>query len=150
MNYLQRGGVVCRSEKQNAHIDTQQFIVVLGRRMIILTLKNYHPEETRLFQSGFGNPPSAPSPHLIRTAGASLTVAYFWFSAQTNLAKLAISTPHSCAYLSYPRTVVRRSKAITIYKLRDHETNDEFLEFDEEIIFQTACLDCLNIKSCIK
>lgn len=43
-----------------------------------------------------------------------------------------------------------REKPITIYKLRDHETNEEFLEFDEAIIFQTACSDCLNIKSCIK
>ncbi|CAN0443571.1 unnamed protein product [Pylaiella littoralis] len=47
------------------------------------------------------------------------------------------------------RQCVKPDQAITIYKLRDHETNDEFLEFDEEIIFQTACLDCLNIKSCI-
>lgn len=38
---------------------------------------------------------------------------------------------------------------MTIYKLRDGETNEEFLEFDEEIIFQTACPSCLNIKSCL-
>lgn len=48
-----------------------------------------------------------------------------------------------------PATPHSHEKAITIYKLRDHETNEEFLEFDEEIIFQTACPECLNIKSCL-
>lgn len=38
---------------------------------------------------------------------------------------------------------------MTIYKLRDHQTNQEFLEFDEDIVFQTSCPGCLNIKSCL-
>ena len=41
------------------------------------------------------------------------------------------------------------TQSITIYKLRDNETNEEFLEFDESIAFQTACKECVNIKTCI-
>ncbi|CAM9246393.1 unnamed protein product, partial [Ectocarpus fasciculatus] len=48
------------------------------------------------------------------------------------------------------RQCVKPDQAITIYKLHDHETNEEYLEFDEEIIFQTACSMCLNIKSCLR
>ncbi|CAN0059996.1 unnamed protein product, partial [Scytosiphon promiscuus] len=48
------------------------------------------------------------------------------------------------------RQCVKPDQAITIYKLRDHETNEEFLEFDEQVIFQTACHQCLNIKSCLR
>ncbi|CAM9733409.1 unnamed protein product, partial [Ectocarpus sp. 4 AP-2014] len=48
------------------------------------------------------------------------------------------------------RQCVKPDQAITIYKLHDHETNEDYLEFDEEIIFQTACRKCLNIKSCLR
>ena len=44
---------------------------------------------------------------------------------------------------------ITNQQSITIYKLRDNETNEEFLEFDENIVFQTACDDCLNIKTCL-
>ncbi|CAN0157229.1 unnamed protein product [Ectocarpus sp. 6 AP-2014] len=48
------------------------------------------------------------------------------------------------------RQCVKPDQAITIYKLHDHETNEDYLEFDEEVIFQTACRMCLNIKSCLR
>ncbi|CBJ26754.1 hypothetical protein Esi_0042_0144 [Ectocarpus siliculosus] len=48
------------------------------------------------------------------------------------------------------RQCVKPDQAITIYKLHDHETNEDYLEFDEKIIFQTACRMCLNIKSCLR
>lgn len=38
---------------------------------------------------------------------------------------------------------------MTIYKLRNHETNEEFLEFSDEIVFQTPCIACTNIKGCL-
>ncbi|CAM9817191.1 unnamed protein product, partial [Ectocarpus sp. 8 AP-2014] len=48
------------------------------------------------------------------------------------------------------RQCVKPDQAITIYKLHDHETNEDYLEFDEDVIFQTACRMCLNIKSCLR
>lgn len=38
---------------------------------------------------------------------------------------------------------------MTIYKLRNRETNEELLEFSEDIVFQTPCASCTSIKGCI-
>lgn len=71
--------------------------------------------------------------------------------ALSNTSNLAVNIPVTplSPSLALPPCLPRK-KPITIYKLRDHETNEEFLEFDEAVIFQTACSECLNIKSCIK